>query len=250
MEVTIMNEQDRGPKSVETSERMATIARASANAMAHKAQGEHETEMGANFSVSLGEAEAIIGNWPKAPQEGARELLNRYGQPNEATPTKLFWYRKGPWKRIVVTSDVITHNFPAPHVDYLTQWIDYQVPMEKFEEIGRFDGSCLVDRTAGEAGARCDSEAANIITLNLMHEIVTGAKDLEEARKTYAENMAAYTMGRPAPYAERLLFALPQEDTEDEDKAMMAGAMARQAGGKVKDALTGSEDVPPEDPRH
>jgi hypothetical protein len=248
--VNAMKEQSSGPKKLETSERMATIARASANAMSHKAQGEHETEVGAQLSVALSDAEAIIENWPKAPQEGARGLLKQYGPPNEATPTKLFWYRKGPWKRILVTMDVITHNFPAPHVDYLTQWIDYKVPVEKFDEIGRFDGSCLVDRTAGEAGARCDSEAANIITLNLMHDIVTGARGLDEARRVYAENMAAYAMGRPAPCAERLLFVVPGEGTQDEDKSMMAGAMARQAGGKVKDMLTGSEDSPPQERRH
>lgn len=236
-----MNSQQTGPETVSTPERMATIARASMDAMKHEAGGEYQTEMGANSSVSMAQAEAIIESWPAAPKKGALQMLRQYGAPNEATPTKLFWYRRGPWKRILVTSDVIAHHFPAPHSDYLTQWIDYRVPVEKFDEIGRFDGSCLVDRTAGEAAARCDSEAANLITLNLMHEIVTGAKGLEEARKVYAENMAAYAMGRPAPYAERFLFGLPGGDTEDPDTSNMAGAMARQAAGKIKDVVTGSE---------
>ena len=236
-----MDQRDQGPEDVPTAERMATIARASADAMQHRAAGEHETEHGAQHIVPLSQAEAIIESWPTAPREGARQMLEQYGPPNEATPTKLFWYRKGPWKRILITSDVITHNFPAPHVDYLTQWIDYHVPVEMVDAITRYDGSCLVDRTAGEAAARCDSEAANMITLNLMHEIVNGKRSVEEARKVYAENMAAYTMGRPAPYAERLLLPVPQGDTEDPDESMMAGAMARQAVGKVKDLLTGSE---------
>lgn len=244
-----MDEQANGPKGLSTTERMATIARASTDALMHKAQGEHETEGGAAYSVAEDVVEAIVSHWPKAPQAGARQMLARYGPPNEATPTKLFWYRKAPWKRILVTSDVVTHNFPAPHSDYLTQWIDYAVPVDKFDEIGRFDGSCLVDRTAGEAGARCDSEAANTITLNLMHEIVTGSRSLEDARRVYAENMAGYTMGRPAPYAERLLFDLPTGETADEDKSMMAGAMVRQAVGKVKDVLTGSEEIPSKDRR-
>ncbi len=203
-----MEERDRGPKDLETGERMATLARASADAMKHTAQGEHETEEGTRYTVPLSEVETIIQSWPTAPKEGARQMLEQYGPPNEATPTKLFWYRKGPWKRILITSDVLTHNFPAPHSDFLTQWIDYHVPIDMFDEIGRYDGSCLVDRTAGEAGARCDSEAANMITLNLMHEIVTGKRSVEEARKVYAENMAAYTMGRTAPYAEQFLFPL------------------------------------------
>ena len=114
--------------------------------------------------------EGLIAHWPEAPQRTARQMLEQYGPSNEATRTKLFWYEKRPWKRILVTSDVLVHNFPAPHSDYLTQWIDYRVPVEMFDALGRYDGSCLVDRTAGEAAARCDSEAANIITLNLMHE--------------------------------------------------------------------------------
>ena len=239
-----MEERDRGPQDLETGERMATLARASADAMKHKAQGEHETEEGNQYMVPLSEVTAIIERWPTAPKEGARQMLEQYGPPNEATPTKLFWYRKGPWKRIQITSDVLIHNFPAPHSDFLTQWIDYQVPIDMFDEIGRYDGSCLVDRTAGEAGARCDSEAANVITLNLMHEIVSGQRSVEAAREVYAENMAAYTMGRPAPYAERLLFAVPREGTEDPDESMIAGAMARQTLGKVKDFLTGSEGGP------
>lgn len=245
-----MNEQNSGPKSIDTTERMATIARASANAMSHKVRGEHETEAGASFSVPLDEAEAIIENWPEAPKEGARQMLTQYGPPNEATPTKLFWYHRGPWKRILVTRDVITHNFPAPHSDFMTQWIDYHVPVEKFDEIGRFDGSCLVDRTAGEAAARCDSEAANMITLNLMHEIVIGARTLEEARSVYAENMAAYTLGRHAPYAERLLFIPQGEGTEDQDESMMAEAMMRQGVGKVKDMLGGSEESTQDKQQH
>ncbi len=38
-EVNDMDERDRGPKSMETSERMATLARASADALRHTAQG-------------------------------------------------------------------------------------------------------------------------------------------------------------------------------------------------------------------
>jgi hypothetical protein len=223
---------------------MATLAGAVTNAIGHKAQGEHETQHGAALSVPLAEAERIIAGWPAAPQKGARQMLAQYGPPNEATPTKLFWYQKGPWKRIQVTSDVVTHDFPAPHSDYLTQWIDYRVPVELVSALTLYDGSCLIDRTAGEAAARCDSEAANMITLNLMHEIVIGKRTVEEARQVYAENMAGYTMGRPAPYAERLLFPVPQGGTEDPDSGMGMTPIVKQAAGAVKDAITGHAHEP------
>ncbi len=238
-----MSAREQTPKDMETGERMATLAGAMADAVAHQAEGEHETEAGTRHTVDGATVEQLIADWPDAPQRGARQILAQYGPPNEATPTKLFWYRRGPWKRIVVTSDVVTHNFPAPHSDFLTQVIDYRVPLERFDEVARFDGSCLVDRTAGEAAARCDSEAANTITLNLMHDIVTGKTTVDEARMTFGEIMVAYTLGRAAPYAEGLQFAVPDGGTEDEDERVIgAVTLGQQTLGKAKDLLTGSDE--------
>ncbi len=233
--------RNREPKDLGTGERVATLAAAKADAAAHSARGEHETEAGARHATDLPRIEALIAGWPEAPKKVARQMLEQYGPPNEATPTKLFWYRNGPWKRTVLTSDVVLHNFPTPHSDFLTQSIDYRVPVGMFDVIGQFDGSCLVDRTVGEAAARCDSEAMNILTLNLMHDLVTGKTTIDEARQTYAENAAGFTLGRSAPYAERFQFAVPQGGTEDPDEGMIGGAMARQTVGKVKELLTGTE---------
>lgn len=238
-----MGQTSQGPKDMDTSERMVTLAGAMADAIAHQAKGEHETEGGARYTMDLDTVETLIAEWPDAPKRGAEQMLNQYGPPNEATPTKLFWYGAGPWKRIIVTSDVLAHNFPAPHSDFLSQYIDYRVPPEKFDEIARFDGSCLLDRTAGEAGARCDSEAANTLTLNIMHDIVTGKTTADEARETFGQIMLAYTMGRAAPYAEGLQFAVPESGTEDEDERVIGAAtFGQQAVGKAKDVLTGGEE--------
>ncbi len=244
-EVSEVNERERGPEDMTTGERMAALAGAKADALQHKARGEHETEEGARSTVDPAAVEALLDGWPAAPETAARQMLEQYGPPNEATPTKLFWYRNGPWKRTVVTRDVVIHNFPTSHSDFITNVIDYAVPPGKFDELAAFDGSCLVDRTAGEVAARCDTEAANILTLNLMHEIVTGKTTVAAARQTFAEATAAFALGRPAPYAERLQFAVPQGGTDDPDAGMLAGAAARQALGKAKDLLTGGAEPSP-----
>lgn len=235
---------ERGPKDVDTGERMAHLANAMGNAAGHKMQGDSQTEHGAHQHVAAATVDALIADWPEAPKKGAEQMVQQYGPPNEATPTKLFWYRNGPWKRTMVTRDVVLHNFPAPHSDYLTQYIDYKVPADLFDDVGLFDGSCLVDRTSGEVAARCDTEAANFLTLNLMHEIVIGKRSVDDARKFYAESLAAYAMGRSAPYAEGFLFPLPAGGTADPDESMMAGAAARQLAGKIKDTLTGEPAGP------
>ena len=230
------------PKDLDTGERMATTGRAVIQGIAHEARGEHETEEGARHTTDPAEVERIIEGWPDAQKNVARQMIGKYGSPNEATPTKLFWYRNGPWKRTVLASDVVAHNWPTPHSDFLTQVIDYRVPPEMAHLIAMFDGSILVDRTRGEVAARCDSEAANVLGLNMVHEIVTGKRGVEDARETSVQNTVAYNLGRAAPYAERLLFEVPQGGTEDLDKSMIGGAIAQQTVGKIKDVLTGGDE--------
>lgn len=222
-----------------TGERMGTYLGAAADGVVHEAKGEHETADGTREKVARADAEQIIDTWPDPPQRVARQMLDKYGPPNEATPTKLFWYHNGPWKETKITSDVVAHNFPAPHTDFLTQVINYRVPADKIRMIAEWDGSVVVDRTKGEVAARCDAEAANILAMNLVHELVTGKRMVSEARQTTAENTVAYSMGRNAPYAERLLFEVPDGSTEDVDESMISGAVVHQAAGKVKDMFTG-----------
>jgi hypothetical protein len=55
------------------------------------------------------------------------------------------------------------------------------VPTETFTPLARFDGSVIVERTTGEVSARCHDEEANSLALNLMHDIVVGARSLDES---------------------------------------------------------------------
>jgi len=232
---------------MDTRERMETLARTKASAMELKTAG-GVTELGREHSVDVDRARSIAETWPQAPRSVAVRLLDRSRPPNEATPTKLFWFRNGPWRRTVITADEVVHNFPTPHTDYLTQYVDYRVPPEAFSDLARFDGSVLLDRAAGEMGARCDMEAMNVLTLNLAHEIVTGRRSVKEAREVYAETAAAYAMGREAPYAERLLFDPPNTpDALDPDEKMIGASMARQMMEKAKDTVGGGE--PPRPPK-
>jgi hypothetical protein len=241
IDVTEPGEQTQ-PEELSTRERMATYLRAAADGVTHEAKGELQTAMGEREQVGRAEVEKIIENWPQPQKRVAEQMIERYGPPNEATPTKLFWYGNGPWKRTEITSDAVAHNFPAPHTDFLTQVIDYRVPPEKIPDIVWFDGSIYIDRTKGEVAARCDAEAANVLGMNMVHEIVTGKRTVEEAREITAQNTVAYTLGRNAPYCERLLFEVPQGGTHDLDESMISGSIAQQAARKVKDVFTRGED--------
>jgi hypothetical protein len=220
---------------IPTTERLKSMATVKSAAEQLEAEGTTITELGTRGTVPSEEAQSVIGSWPEAPKKTAEAILEHYGPPNEATPTKLFWHRTGPWSRMEITADQVVHHFPTPHTDYFTQYVDYAVPPSKAGDIIAFDGSVIIDRTAGQVGARCDHEAFNILTLNLVAEIAEGRRSVTDARELYAETAAAYVMGRDAPYAERLHFTPHAEGAADPDEAILAPEMAQQMAEKIKD---------------
>jgi hypothetical protein len=226
-----------------TRERMSTMMTVQAAAARLQSDDGAGAKFSDEHSVALRDAEAIIEGWPDAPKKAAMKILDHYGPPNEATPTKLFWYRTGPWARMELTANEVLHKFPMPHVDFFTQYVDYPVSAAKTSELLEFDGSVILDRTAGQIGARCDDEAFNVLTLNLAVEILEGRRTVEDARELYAETAAAYVMGRDAPYAERLLFDPQEQETADPDEVIIASGFAEQVKEKFKD-LAGQGEPP------
>jgi hypothetical protein len=169
-------------------------------------------------------AHGVIAGWPEASSEAAKLVLDQYGEPAEATETQLVWHKPGPWKRIVASRTFYTHNFPAPHTDSVESFIDYRVPPHRVSAITEFDGSVIVERTAGEVSARCHDEQANFLALNLMHDIVTGAKTAQQARDYYAKEFADYRRKKPTPYMERLRFQPCDESSRDPDQRVLSDA--------------------------
>lgn len=163
----------------------------------------------------------ILGNWPETPRETAERTVKKYGAPDEATDSMLIWHNNGRWKKTIAYREEVPHKFPKPHTDLLEQFIDYRVPPEKFDELARFDGSVIVERTKGEMSARCDREEANLLALNLAHDIVTDKRSVEEARKMYAENIRAFMQKQPGPYMQDFQFTLPTGNTADPDETVI-----------------------------
>jgi hypothetical protein len=216
-------------------EQVNQLQNSTMSAIKTKASGP-EAEKRPSTVIDRSIVETLLSSWPSVPQRAANDMLAKYGEPNEATDSRLIWFNRAPWKRITVYRDEVPHNYPKPHVDVLEQVIDYKVPLEKVSDVMAEDGSVIIERTNGEVKARCDMEEMNILSLNVMHEIVTGKRTVEEARKHHAETAMGYTMNRPSPYTESLLFGVPA-DTADQDEAIMAGPAVSQLKEKVKDVI-------------
>ncbi len=81
--------------------------------------------------------------------------------------------------------------------------------------------------------------SVRILALNLVHDIATRKRTVDEAREFYAQTANAFMTKRPALYAEKLQFQVPQGDTADLDQTMMASLMMDQATEKVRDEFGG-----------
>ncbi len=72
-------------------------------------------------------------------------------------------------------------------------------------------------------------------------EIDTERRGVHEAEELYAESAAVFLLGRPAPYAGRLLFT-PVEDGAAERGRRRSQVASRQLMGKAKDVVGLGDD--------
>jgi hypothetical protein len=107
-------------------------------------------------------------------------------------------------------------------MDCIESFIDYHVPVDKFTAIAQFDGSVITERTSGEVSARCHDEEANFLALNLMHDIVTDAKTVLEARDYYGKEVLDYRRKKPTPYMDGLRFTADARNAPDPDQRILS----------------------------
>ncbi|WP_077247247.1 hypothetical protein [Pseudobacillus wudalianchiensis] len=196
-------------------ERLKLAAAAMAENKKLHATGREERK--ATHFVDLDSVKSIIEEWPATSKMAAKNTIKFYGPPNEATPSYLIWFNNGPWKRTIAFCDGVPHDFPESHTDVLEQVIDCHVPADKAGLVARLEGSLVIDRTKGEVSVHCDNEGANTLSINMMYDIVTGKRTPEEAREFIKQEIVEYMMNRPAPYAEKFQFELPQGEQWDPD---------------------------------
>ncbi len=174
-------------------------------------------------------ASETVSDWPEEARESAQLVIDTYGEPHEATDSALTWRGVGSWKRIVAQRAFWKHDFPAPHTDSVETFVDYLVPPEMFTPLAQFDGSVMVERTSGEVSARCHDEQANSLALNLMHDIVTESKSVEEARAYYAKEFLDARRKQPTPYMDGLRFSTAGSSAADPDDRLLSDAQLKEA---------------------
>ena len=168
-----------------------------------------------------------VSSWPERPRLAVKEMTAKYGAPLEVSSEAMIWHNAGPYKRIMVTKKEIPHDFPAPHMDFLEHTISYNVPIDKIDDLVAYDASMTINKTQGEMSARCDLEGHNILTLNLARDIIDGKITVEQARKSFGENVVADFGGKHPAYVEQLQFTPPTENVLFPDKPVIPGSAMR-----------------------
>lgn len=171
---------------------------------------------------------AQIKDWPEESQEAAQLVIDQYGEPHEATETLLIWHDAGPWKRILASKVFYQHDFRRRTSTRSRPSSTTACPRGS-HELAQFDSSVVVERTAGEVSARCHDEQANFLALNLMHDIVTGEKTVQEARDYYAKEFADARRKEPTPYMEKLRFSHGDRSAADPDTSVLSDEDLQQA---------------------
>ena len=174
------------------------------------AAGTMRTESGGEMampSATRPAASAVLAAWPMKQRETATMLIGKYGNPHVVGDRMLVWLDTGPFTKTVLMRDAAPHDFPMPHVDYLTQTVLYRVPADKVDDLFEYDGSVWAHRTRGELSAQCDLEAMNFLALNLAHDIASGRRAVADARAFYARTAMEFKQGnRSSPYVTGLMF--------------------------------------------
>ena len=150
--------------------------------------------------------EAVIQTWPAPERATAGAMLAKYGPPNQFDRRALVWFNNGNWKRTIVYRQPLHHSAKAPGKDFLQQTVGYIVPDDKIAVVKRFNSRLEVSPTAGELTFASDSEATNLLALNLADEIVAGKRSVAQAREFFAKTSRLAASGKSSPYLDGLRF--------------------------------------------
>ena len=160
---------------------------------------------------------SMTSSWPDGTKEVIKKTIAKYGAPLEATASMLVWHNNAPWKRTIIYKEEVAHDFPMAHVDVMQQFIDFRVEPDKYDEMAKYDGSVVLERTNGEMSARCDKEEANFLAINLAHDVAHGKRTPDAARKYYANAVKQSMAGKMDSYMQKLQFDVPRDNTADKD---------------------------------
>lgn len=161
----------------------------------------------------------LTKGWPSSATTAAREIIARYGEPTEVNTSELVWRNVQPFKRIVVHRIVYFTHFPLLHPNAVEHVVNYRAPAKRVENVWVYNGSVVLDRVRGEMAANGNSEAMNVLSLNLANKVLKGEMSASGARIQHGKEALAFINGDRTTYTQTLLFG-DQLNTADLGEAI------------------------------
>lgn len=138
-----------------------------------------------------------IRSWPAESRQAANWILHVHHEPDEVSESEIVWDGVEPWHRIVAMREFETRPWPIPHTASIRSVIRYVVPPDREEALGDLDLCLDVDRESGLVSTVGRDLRTNLLTFNLMHDVVTGALEPAQARSKYTAALTAPPDGTP-----------------------------------------------------
>lgn len=180
----------------------------------------------------------LISTWPDSSKSVAQYFISKYGPPSEATADMLTWRNNGPWVRTIVYRENAT-GAPAGQNAVVQQVIDYHVPADKASMITDFGNGIVVNDATGEVTVYGNGEASDYLALNLMNDIATGKKTVDEARTFYNDTNTAITSGQSPAYGQSFQFQVQNNSGAVSPGAVNNANLNNQTNGSVVNASMG-----------
>lgn len=111
-------------------------------------------------------------------------MLEKYGRPSQFDRRTLVWFNNGNWKRTIVYRNGCPNSRPGGN-ENLEQTVGYLVPRIRAASFKRFSPRLAASESAGEVTFCSESEAANLLAINLADEIAVGRRTANEARDVF-----------------------------------------------------------------
>lgn len=149
-------------------------------------------------ALSSDRAYQRVARWTNEARDLAELMLDRHGAPDFQSSEGLVWTNRKPWKRIVVSRE--------PAEALLEQAVAYILSPEQAAAIRRSGLGIYAEPRAKELSARSNSEAANLLALNLADDIARGRRTPEQARLFHERTLLLSESGKSSPYLAGLRF--------------------------------------------
>lgn len=137
----------------------------------------------------------VAENWPQAARAQVKHLVETYGPPEIEASDRLEWRHLRDWQRVCARRDGL-----------LEETVPYEVPRRSLTRIPSFEGRIFVDGFHKEVTAIGENEEMNRLALNLMHDVVIGAKTRGQAWEKYQRSAQALAWHWADPYMNKLQF--------------------------------------------